>query len=40
MVDVVTNHMGYYGSPDSVDYSVFNPFNQVYTRISLWLPET
>ncbi|KAJ5216985.1 family 13 alpha amylase in complex with acarbose [Penicillium chermesinum] len=27
MVDVVTNHMGYAGSGDSVDYSVFNPFN-------------
>lgn len=27
MVDVVANHMGYDGSGDSVDYSVFNPFN-------------
>ncbi|KAL2821865.1 glycoside hydrolase superfamily [Aspergillus granulosus] len=27
MVDVVANHMGYYGAADSVDYSVFNPFN-------------
>lgn len=28
MVDVVTNHMGYRGSANSVDYSVFNPFNK------------
>ncbi|KAL2861356.1 glycoside hydrolase superfamily [Aspergillus pseudodeflectus] len=27
MVDVVANHMGYNGAPDSVDYSVFSPFN-------------
>ncbi|KAI9931269.1 hypothetical protein ASPWEDRAFT_34175 [Aspergillus wentii DTO 134E9] len=27
MVDVVANHMGYNGARDSVDYSVFNPFN-------------
>ncbi|KAH1687383.1 hypothetical protein KXX12_001899 [Aspergillus fumigatus] len=27
MVDVVANHMGYAGAGDSVDYSVFNPFN-------------
>ncbi|BCS20599.1 alpha-amylase [Aspergillus puulaauensis] len=27
MVDVVANHMGYDGAADSVDYSVFNPFN-------------
>ncbi|KAL2835119.1 glycoside hydrolase superfamily [Aspergillus cavernicola] len=27
MVDVVANHMGYDGAMDSVDYSVFNPFN-------------
>ncbi|KAJ6096647.1 alpha-amylase [Penicillium sp. IBT 16267x] len=27
MVDVVTNHMGYAGAGDTVDYSVFNPFN-------------
>ncbi|KAJ6032705.1 alpha-amylase [Penicillium herquei] len=27
MVDVVTNHMGYAGAGDAVDYSVFNPFN-------------
>ncbi|KAI1342546.1 glycoside hydrolase family 13 protein [Xylariaceae sp. FL0016] len=27
MVDVVTNHMGYDGCGDCVDYSVFNPFN-------------
>jgi len=27
MVDVVTNHMGYNGGANSVDYSVFNPFN-------------
>ncbi|CAG8089704.1 unnamed protein product [Penicillium olsonii] len=27
MVDVVANHMGYAGSGNSVDYSVFNPFS-------------
>ncbi|KAL4919929.1 glycoside hydrolase superfamily [Aspergillus aurantiobrunneus] len=27
MVDVVANHMGADGAADSVDYSVFNPFN-------------
>lgn len=27
MVDVVANHMGYKGSGDSVDYSVFDPFD-------------
>ncbi|KAA8648815.1 hypothetical protein EYZ11_004032 [Aspergillus tanneri] len=27
MVDVVANHMGYSGAGDSVDYSVFKPFN-------------
>ncbi|KAI9368799.1 glycoside hydrolase superfamily [Aspergillus egyptiacus] len=27
MVDVVANHMGYNGAADSVDYSVFTPFN-------------
>ncbi|KAI0010991.1 glycoside hydrolase family 13 protein [Xylariaceae sp. FL0662B] len=27
MVDVVTNHMGYNGCGDCVDYSRFNPFN-------------
>ncbi|KAI9035000.1 alpha-amylase [Aspergillus affinis] len=27
MVDVVANHMGYDGAGDSVDYSVFSPFN-------------
>ncbi|KAH7413339.1 alpha-amylase [Cadophora sp. MPI-SDFR-AT-0126] len=27
MVDVVTNHMGYLGCGNCVDYSVFNPFN-------------
>lgn len=27
MVDVVTNHMGYEGCGDCVDYSVFKPFN-------------
>ncbi|KAL4872900.1 hypothetical protein BDV12DRAFT_112781 [Aspergillus spectabilis] len=27
MVDVVANHMGFNGSRDSVDYSIFNPFN-------------
>jgi alpha-amylase len=29
MVDVVTNHMGYVGCGNCVDYSVFNPFNSV-----------
>lgn len=29
MVDVVTNHMGYLGCGNCVDYSVFNPFNEV-----------
>jgi alpha-amylase len=29
MVDVVTNHMGYLGAGNSVDYSVFTPFNSV-----------
>ncbi|KAG9732797.1 alpha-amylase, partial [Aureobasidium melanogenum] len=28
MVDVVTNHMGYAGCGDCVDYSVFDPFNK------------
>lgn len=27
MVDVVVNHFGYNGAPDSVDYSTFTPFN-------------
>ncbi|KAL4887121.1 glycoside hydrolase superfamily [Aspergillus karnatakaensis] len=27
MVDVVANHMGFNGSSDAVDYSIFNPFN-------------
>ena len=27
MVDVVTNHFGYNGSPSSVRYNAFNPFN-------------
>ncbi|TVY22327.1 Alpha-amylase A type-3 [Lachnellula hyalina] len=27
MVDVVTNHMGYNGCRDCVDYSIFDPFN-------------
>ncbi|KAJ9376289.1 CAZyme family GH13 [Paecilomyces variotii] len=27
MIDVVANHMGYAGSGDSVDYSIFEPFN-------------
>ncbi|KAK4540157.1 hypothetical protein LTR36_009743 [Oleoguttula mirabilis] len=27
MVDVVVNHNGYNGAPSTVDYSVFNPFN-------------
>ena len=28
MVDVVVNHNGWNGSPDTVDYSSFNPFNE------------
>lgn len=28
MVDVVTNHMGYNGCGECVDYSTFNPFNK------------
>ncbi|KAI1268787.1 glycoside hydrolase family 13 protein [Xylariaceae sp. FL1019] len=28
MVDIVTNHMGYNGGPDDVDYSIYNPFNE------------
>jgi hypothetical protein len=28
MVDVVTNHMGYAGCGDCVDYSIFNPFDK------------
>ena len=37
MVDIVVNHMGYYcgeakdgscGQPGTIDYSVFNPFNE------------
>jgi len=28
MVDVVTNHMGYIGCGDCVDYSIFNPFDK------------
>lgn len=28
MVDVVTNHMGYAGCGDCVDYSTFNPFDK------------
>ncbi|CAL5871101.1 uncharacterized protein PFLUO_LOCUS5347 [Penicillium psychrofluorescens] len=27
MVDVVANHMGYNGAGNTVDYSIFNPFN-------------
>lgn len=27
MVDIVVNHFGWNGGPDSVDYSQFNPFN-------------
>ena len=29
MVDIVTNHMGYLGCGNCVDYSVFNPFDSV-----------
>jgi alpha-amylase len=28
MVDIAPNHMGYAGSPSSVDYSVYTPFNK------------
>lgn len=28
MVDIAPNHMGYAGSPGSIDYSVFTPFNK------------
>ncbi|KAH0037353.1 alpha-amylase, partial [Aureobasidium melanogenum] len=28
MVDIVTNHMGYDGCGNCVDYSIYNPFNQ------------
>jgi hypothetical protein len=28
MVDVVTNHMGYAGCGECVDYSIFNPFDK------------
>ena len=28
MVDIVVNHNGWNGPPDSVDYSKFNPFNR------------
>lgn len=28
MVDIVVNHNGWNGPPDSVDYSKFNPFNK------------
>ena len=34
MVDVVTNHMGYLGCGDCVNYSVFTPFNSVRTKSS------
>ena len=27
MVDVVVNHNGWNGTPSSIDYSTFNPFN-------------
>jgi len=27
MVDVVVNHNAYWGSPSSIDYSKFTPFN-------------
>lgn len=28
MVDIVVNHNGWSGSPSSVDYSSYNPFNK------------
>jgi hypothetical protein len=28
MVDIVVNHNGWNGPPDTVDYSKFNPFNK------------
>lgn len=35
MVDVVTNHMAYKGCETCVNYSVFNPFNEVSIITSL-----
>jgi alpha-amylase len=29
MVDVVTNHMGFLGCGDCVDYDIYNPFDSV-----------
>lgn len=37
MLDIVTNHMGYNGCGDCVDYSKFNPFDSV--RLKLLPPE-
>lgn len=34
MVDVVTNHMAWLGTTDSVDYSVLKPFNSVCNLLS------
>lgn len=28
MLDIVVNHFGYAGAPDTIDYSDFNPFNE------------
>ena len=27
MIDIVTNHYAYSGSPEDIDYSIFSPFN-------------
>ena len=29
MVDIVVNHNGYNGAPDSIDYTKFVPFNNI-----------
>jgi len=29
MLDIVTNHMGFLGCGECVDYSIFKPFNTV-----------
>lgn len=38
MVDIVTNHMGYLGCGNCVQYNIFNPFNSVsYNRVYIRL---